>query len=86
MTNQEISVVLGFFLPILVAFIKREHFPNAWNAIIAIAVYIVFGVAAVVFSGQPFVLDNIIPSVGIFTAAGTVGYAAFWKNFETVTG
>ncbi len=83
MSQESLNAVIGFLLPVLIAFLKREHFPNAWNAFIAIAVYLVAGIGAVAISGQSFDLNNIVPSVAIFTASGTVAYQLFWKNLET---
>ncbi len=85
LTNGEIAAALGVILPVFISLLKREHFPNAWNALIAIAVYIVVGVVAVAFSGNSFDLNNILPSVGTFGAAGTLAYTMFWKNFEGST-
>lgn len=82
MSVQNISVITGLLLPAIISFIKQEHFPNTWNAVIAVLVYVVVGVGAVLVSNQAFDLNNIVPSVGIFVAAGTVAYQAFWKNFE----
>jgi predicted Na+-dependent transporter len=85
LSQGEIAAILGVILPVFIGFIKQEHFPNAWNALIAIAVYVIVGVVAVAFSGDSFNLSNILPSVGTFTAAGTLAYQLFWKNFEGAT-
>ncbi len=85
LSQGEIAAVLGVILPVFIGFIKQEHFPNAWNALIAVAVYIVVGVVAVAFSGNSFDINNILPSVGTFAAAGTIAYQLFWKNFEQTT-
>lgn len=82
---DQIEAVVAFLLPVLISFMKREHFPNIYNAVIAIVIYVLAGLAAVVFSGQTFTLDNIVPAVTIFVAGGTVAYSAFWKNLEVST-
>jgi hypothetical protein len=83
MTTDQLTLFVSLFIPIVVSFIKREHFPNAWNAIIALVVYVVAGIAAVIVSGQPFLLTNIVPSVSLFVIGGTAAYQLFWKNLET---
>jgi hypothetical protein len=73
--------VVAIFVPLLVSVLKKEHFSNTVNACIAIGVYVVVGVLAVIVSGQSFTLDNIAPAVAIFTGFGTIAYQAFWKNW-----
>ena len=85
MTTDQSTLFVSLFIPIVVAFIKREHFPNAWNAIIALVVYVVAGIGAVIISGQPFLLTNIVPSVSLFVIGGTAAYTLFWKNLESST-
>jgi ABC-type xylose transport system permease subunit len=82
MTQGQLESVIGIILPVFISLLKQEHFPNAWNSIIAVMVYLVVGVVAVAVSGNSFDLNNILPSVATFTAAGTLAYQLFWKNFE----
>jgi Na+/pantothenate symporter len=77
-TTVEASI--AFFVPILVALLKQTGFPAGYNAVIAVVVYVVFGVLSVVAQGQTFDLNNIVPSVTIFVTVGTVAYTAFWRN------
>lgn len=81
MTTQNLEMLIGLFVPILVSFLKRETLPNGANAVIAVAVYAVVGLAAVFVSGQVFDLNNIVPAVTIFVTEGTVAYQLFWKNW-----
>jgi hypothetical protein len=81
MTSTELMGVVAVFVPLLVSVIKRENFPNTVNAIIAIVVYAVVGVLAVLVSGQAFTLDNITPALTIFVGGGTLAYQLFWKNW-----
>ena len=81
LSNVDVSAIVAVFVPLLVAVIKREGWPNTVNALIAIVVYAVAGALAVLVQGQSFDLGNIIPSVAIFTGTGTIAYQLFWKNW-----
>ncbi len=72
--------IIAFFAPLVVSLVKQEGWPSSVNGFIAIAAYAIFGVLAVVTSGQSFDLNNIVPSVGIFVAVGTAAYQAYWSN------
>ena len=80
-TPTDLQAVIGIFLPVLVAVVKRENFPNYVNAAIAIVVYIVAGALSVLLQAQTFDLNNIVPAVAIFTASGTIAYQLWWKNW-----
>ena len=81
MNTISIDVIVAALLPVLISFLKRLHYPDTLNAVIALAVYAVFGIAAVVLSGQSIDPNNLVPTIAIFTASGTVAYQAFWKNW-----
>ena len=81
MDSTTIEVLAGAVLPVLISFLKRLHYPDTLNAVIALAVYAVFGVVAVVVSGQTIDVNNLVPTISLFTAAGTVAYQLFWKNW-----
>ena len=81
MTTEQLQGIVAIFVPLLVSILKRESFPAAVNAVIAIVVYIVVGVLSVLVSGQSFTLDNITPAIAIFVAGGTIAYQLFWKNW-----
>ena len=81
LSNVDVSAIVAVFVPLLVAVIKRENFSNTANAIIAIVVYAVAGGLAVLVQGQSFDLQNILPSVALFTGTGTIAYQLFWKNW-----
>lgn len=74
------ETLVALFVPLIVSLVKQEHWPNTINGAIAIAVYVAAGAIAVVTSGQPFDMNNIVPAVTIFVTVGTVAYTAFWKN------
>ena len=49
-------------------------------AAIALVVYVLAGVLYVVVSGQPIDVQNLVPTIAIFTTGGTVAYQPFWEN------
>lgn len=75
-------IIIGSLLPVLIRFAKRAHYDPVINGAIAVAVYVIVGVASPFVAGQPVTLNNLITNIGIVMAAGTVGYVAFWKNIE----
>ena len=85
LNSQQWQAFIAVFVPLLVGFLKRASLPNVANAAIAIAVYVVAGLVAVLASGQPFNLSDITGSVAIFVSVGTVAYTAFWRAFESTS-
>jgi hypothetical protein len=81
MTTEQLMGIVAIFVPLLVAVVKKSNFSATVNAAIAVVIYVVVGLGAVLVSGQPFTLDNILPSVATFTTVGTVAYQLFWKNW-----
>lgn len=81
MTDQQaIEAIVAFFAPLVVSLIKQTGWPSSLNGIVAIGVYVLFGIGAVLSQSQNLTLDNIVPAVTTFTTVGTVAYMAFWKN------
>jgi hypothetical protein len=74
------AAIVALFAPLIVSLIKQTGLPNSVNGFIAIVVYILFGIGAVVLQGKPIDLNNIVPFVTIFTTVGTAAYVAFWQN------
>lgn len=81
MDTTSVELIAGAVLPILISFLKKLHYPDTLNAVIALAVYAVFGVIGVVVSGQTIDVNNLVPTIAIVTASGTVAYQLFWKNW-----
>ena len=81
MDTTSLALIISGFLPVLVSFLKRLHYDATLNAVIAMVVYAVAGALYVVVSGQPVDVNNLVPTIGIFTAGGTVAYQLFWKNW-----
>lgn len=82
MDAHGIAIIVGLLLPILISFVKKQHFANATNGAIAVAVYAIVGVATLLVSGEAVSAQNLVVDIGIITTAGTVAYTAFWKNLE----
>jgi hypothetical protein len=80
-----VETLIAAILPVLINFLKRENLPNQVNAIIAVLVYLIAGVAGVLASGQPITAQTWIATATLFVTVGTVAYTAFWKNFEPLT-
>lgn len=81
MDQTTVDLILGALLPLLIAVVKRFKAPDYINAAIAMVVYALAGILAVVVSGQPIDINNLVPTIAIFTGAGTVAYQLFWKNW-----
>src|SRR5512135_608799 len=81
MDTTQLEGIVAFFVPLLVAVLKKANYSATVNALIAIVVYVVAGVAAVFVSGQAIDINNILPTVALFTATGTIAYQLFWKNW-----
>jgi CHASE2 domain-containing sensor protein len=79
-----LTFLLGLVLPPLIALLKRQHYPQTFNAVIALVVYAVAGVGSVIASGQSINLNdpnNVLQAIGVVTTAGTIAYQAFWRNW-----
>lgn len=77
---QSIEAIVAFVAPLVVSLVKQAGWSSSINGLVALGVYVLFGVGAVLSQGQAFTLDNIVPAVTLFTTVGTVAYQAYWKN------
>lgn len=84
MNTANIEVAVAFFIPLLVAALKKTTYPAIYNAAIALVIYVVVGVLAVVVSG-PIDVNNLVPTIAIFVTEGTIAYQLFWKNWNGET-
>ena len=83
MTDVQVIALLGFFLPLLVAVVKKEKFPDWVNAVIAVVVYAVAAVAITFFQAgsiNGFGAEAFFANFGLVFTSGTIGYAAVWKS------
>jgi len=77
---QAIQAIVAFVAPLAVSLVKQAGWSPSVNGLVALGVYVLFGIGAVTAQGQSFTLDNIVPAVTLFTTVGTVAYQAYWKN------
>jgi len=84
MDATALTIIAAGFAPLLVAVLKQTGFPPAYNGAVAIACYVVFGIAAAMISG-PLDADHAISSVAVFVTVGTAAYEAFWSNLGVET-
>ncbi len=85
MNVDNLQLLIAAVLPVVIRLLKNVNYPDSFNAVIALVVYVIAGTLAVVTSSQPFDLNNVIPSITLFTTVGTVAYQLFWKNLENDT-
>lgn len=83
LTPDQWQAAVAVLVPLVVGLLKQARLPDVYNALIAIAVYVVAGLVAVPVSGQALTIDNIVPAIATFTAVGTIAYQLFWKSFES---
>lgn len=80
MDTQAAEIIIALFAPLVVSLAKQQGWSKEVNGLVAIIVYILFGIGAVATSGQPLSLNDITPAVAIFVTVGTAAYTAFWRN------
>jgi len=78
------GLVALFIAPLVAAVFKQTGWSSSLNGIVAMVVYIVMGVLAVIVSGQPIDANNIVPTITLFVSAGTTAYYALYKNLGWV--
>lgn len=79
LTDQQVTAAVGFLLPLLIAVVKREHFPDYVNAIIALVAYAVISVVVTLIQGGGPDAATYATNFAIVFGSGTIGYAALWK-------
>jgi hypothetical protein len=73
-------LLFASIMPIFIALVKQAGLPKSANALLALAVYVVVGGAAVLFSGEEFSLDNLVPAITTLTVVGSAAYGIFWNQ------
>ncbi len=77
-TTDQVVAIVGFLMPLLIAVVKREAFPDYLNAIIALVAYVATAVVVTLVQG-PFGAEAFVTNFVIVFGSGTIGYAALWK-------
>lgn len=82
-----ILIAFSAVLPILIAVFKQSGLASKWNALIALVIYVIVGVAGALASGAPVTLEGIVPFIATVVVVGTTAYNLFWKHWgdDTVT-
>lgn len=73
-------LVFSAIAPLLISLVKQQGFSNQINALIAFACYVVVGIAGVIVSGQPLVIENAVELVTLATVVGSAAYNLIWTN------
>lgn len=76
-------IIFASLAPLLIAFIKQSGFTPQVNALIALACYIVVGVAGVLVSGEALTVENAVNLIAIATVVGSAAYKLIWSNIGT---
>lgn len=79
-TQNAAFMLFAAVSPLLISFIKQSGFSRQVNALIALACYIVIGIAGVLVSGQALVLENAVDLIATATVIGSAAYALVWNN------
>jgi predicted exporter len=69
--------------PLLIAFVKQSGWSSQVNSLIALACYIVVGIAGALVSGQALTLDNAVGLITVATLVGSAAYAMVWSKLGT---
>ena len=73
-------LIFSALLPVIIALVKQSGLSTQFNAIIALAAYIVVGVVGAFMSGEDFTAENAVTFITVATTVGTVAYNLVWKN------
>jgi len=73
-------LIFSALAPMLIALVKQSGLPTQANALIALAAYIVVGIAGAFMSGEEFTAENAVTFIAVATTVGTVAYNLLWKN------
>jgi hypothetical protein len=82
MDQATFEALVALLIPIIVGVVKKDAFSNLANSVIAIVIYILAGIAWVIFSGQTIDMQNLVPTITQFVTEGTAAYVLFWKTLS----
>lgn len=74
-----LNALLGFFMPILVQWIKNKRWSRQAKTIVALTTSILIGIVSVLVTGQ-FSYENILQSIAVVFSVGQLAYNLFWKS------
>lgn len=73
-------VLLGLFMPPIVAIIKQSGFTNQVNSAIALIVYLVATVLWLWVRGEPITFASYTANAATLTVVGLTAYKMFWNG------
>lgn len=76
-------IIIGFFMPVLVALIKQADFSQQVNNAIAFAVYIIAAVIWMLLQKIPLTLEAFAQNAAALTVVGLAAYKMFWDAIGT---
>ncbi len=79
LTADQVIAAVGFFMPLLIAIVKRSAFPDYVNALIALIAYGATALVVTLVQGGAFAADTFVTNFVLVFGSGTIGYAALWK-------
>jgi len=79
-TTNPAFIIFASLSPLLIAFVKQSGFSRQVNSIIALACYILVGIAGVLVSGEELSWENAVSLIAIATVVGSASYALVWNN------
>lgn len=66
--------------PLLIALVKQSGLSTSWNAVIAMAGYLLVGIAGAAYYGIPLTVDALVPFIATVVVIGTAAYNLLWRN------
>lgn len=81
MTVEQWSIMVGFFLPALVAIVNRQEWQSWVKAVAALVASVVVGTVTALLSGG-FTGANWVTAIGIVFAASQLAYHTWWKGSD----
>lgn len=86
MSNQQMwSMVVGFILPLAIAFILQEHWPEAFQAAVAFVVCVVVAVGTVLVSDPGWSWHDWIKDGLLILVTAIATYKGIWKPTTVAT-
>jgi len=79
-TTNAAFLLFASLTPIIVSLLKQSGLSSQWNALIALAVYVVVGVAGALAQGEALSVQNAVPFIAASVLVGTAAYNLFWSK------
>lgn len=73
-------VLFSAVSPLLIALVKQQGWSRQVNALVALACYVVIGIAGALLSGEELTVENATTLITIATLVGSAAYGIIWSN------